>query len=302
MKYIGIDMGQSKIEGILTTENPTEVLEKIRIPTEKDEGYEHVKGNFLKIIEQLKKGQDDIQGIGIGIPGSLYPGTDIVRNASTDCLVGKPFQAHLREETGIPVFIENDANCFALSETLLGAAQGHRVVFGIILGSGLGGGIVMDGKVWNGAHGNAAEFGHSTIDYKGALCWCGKRGCLEQYISGFGVERMYRETTGIHLPLKKIYEKFQNKDADAEKTIRDFIRLYGVGVANLINCFDPDALVLGGGASNLPILYTDGLESIKKEIFNDELKIPVLKNQLGDSSGVFGAVLVAKERTKSFNQ
>ena len=294
MKYrIGIDLGGTKTELILTQENPLDVVKRIRIPTGQEKGYDHIVRQISTQVKQFMEPLQTTPLIGIGIPGTLNPATGLVRNSNTQCLIGKPLQKDLSQSIGLEVKVENDANCFALSEALFGAGRGYGRVMGIIMGTGMGGGIVENGLLWKGAMGIAGEFGHSTINFNGPQCWCGNRGCLEMYISGTAAEANYRAQTGLDMKLEQIYQQSLDGSSDAAtQTINDLVSYFGVAMGNLISCFDPDILVIGGGVSNLPVLYTQGKEAAQQHIFNHQLSTPIVQNQLGDSSGVYGAALL----------
>ncbi len=291
---IGIDMGGTKTEIMLTGSNPQEILQRKRVPTRQEKGYTFIIEQTANLIKDYVKLCDEDPLIGIGIPGSVNPETNLVRNANTVCLNGNPLKIDLEERVQLPIFVENDANCFALSEALLGAGKGKDIVIGLIMGTGMGGGIIKNGKIWSGRHGIAGEFGHTSIDMNGRDCWCGEKGCLERYISGPALEKQYREESGQELGLREIVERFEKgEDHFAKKVIEDFLMFFGRGIANVITAFDPDLVVIGGGVSNIPYLYTTGVEYVSRQVFSDHFTTPIVKNQLGDSSGIFGAALLA---------
>lgn len=294
MKYrIGIDLGGTKTEIILTGADPLQVLQRKRVPTQQEKGYRFIVKQIADLTKEYLSMCDQQPLIGVGIPGSLNPETRLVRNSNTICLNQKPFKDDLENLLQLPVMVENDANCFALSEALLGAGQGASVVVGLIMGTGMGGGIIKDGKIWHGRNGIAGEFGHTTIDVNGRDCWCGEKGCLERYISGTAVELRYFEETGIRLDLKSIYDLYiQGMDAAASKVIEELLLYFGRAIANIISSLDPDMIVIGGGVSNLPVLYTKGAELASKQVFSDCCTTPIVKNKMGDSSGIFGAALL----------
>jgi len=292
---IGIDLGGTKTEIILTKEDPLEVIHRKRVPTGQEKGYPFMVRQIAGLVKDYLKNCSSPPSIGIGIPGTLNRKTGLVRNANTQCLIGQPFQKDLEQAIGLPVAVENDANCFALSEALFGAGKGHGQVMGIIMGTGMGGGLVNQGNLWAGSMGIAAEFGHSTINYNGPLCWCGNRGCLEMYLSGTAAEANYQQKTGSFVKLAQIYQtSLTGDDLAATETLDDLVTYFGLGISNLISCFDPDIVVIGGGVSNLPLLYDRGVDAVKSHIFNDELSTPIVQNRLGDSSGVYGAALLVK--------
>lgn len=291
---IAVDMGGTKIEIMMTGPNPLDVIHKERVPTEKEFGYEHLVSQLANLILKYVALCNEPPLIGIGIPGSINPQTQLVRNANTTCLIGHPLQQDLEKAIGLPVTFENDANCLALSEATFGAGKGYRMVMGIILGTGLGGGLVIDGQIWDGAQGIAGEWGHLSINFNGPKCWCGNNGCMEQYLSGTAAEKHYQDLTGTSRKLTDIYSAYEKKsDPNAEIVIENYLHLFGYGLANLISSCDPDIVVLGGGVSNIPILYTRGVEEVTKHVFNDGLITPIVQNKMGDSSGIFGAAIAA---------
>jgi fructokinase len=215
-----------------------------------------------------------------------------MKNSNTTCLNGKTFKADLEKKLGRKILIENDANCFALAEAVKGAGRGKKMVFGVIMGTGCGGGIVYQGEVITGRQSIAGEWGHMSIDPHGPDCYCGKKGCVETYISGGGLENRYHDLTGKKIPLTDIMEKYRQGDSDAIKIINAFFDNFGRSLSNLINVLDPDIVVLGGGLSNMDELYTSGIGHVRKYIFNDSLETEIVKNQCGDSAGVWGAALI----------
>ena len=297
---VGVDLGGTKIEAVLAvrgSKGEIEVLERTRVPTGSDEGYEGVLKRAEGLIRSLAPGEEIATiPIGMGMPGGTMRRSRLVKNCNLVCLNGRPFRADLAQALGRELAFENDANCFALAETVLGAAAQHRegIVFGVILGTGVGGGVVVHGEIWSGGQGIAGEWGHHAIRSDGGLaCYCGNTGCLELHASGPGVERDYHERSGQHLSLAEIAAK-RSTDAHADAAIRGLIEAYARGVANLIDILDPSAIVLGGGVSNLDVLYDEGARRVAELVFNDELTTPILRNVLGDSAGVLGAALIAR--------
>jgi len=186
--------------------------------------------------------------------------------------------------------MENDANCFALAESLLGSAKGYDVVFGVIMGTGVGGGIVINGTLHKGRTNIAGEWGHHTLHPNGNECYCGKQGCVETYISGPALEKRWLELTGKKESLQPIVQDLSNEKAKQWK--EEFLVNFGMALANVIDILDPDVIVLGGGASNIPFLYDEGKKAVYDKVFSDSIETPILKNSLGDSAGVFGACLL----------
>jgi fructokinase len=205
-------------------------------------------------------------------------------------LIGKPLKEDLEKKLDKKISIENDANCFAISEATLGIAKNYSFVFGVILGTGVGGGIVIDGKIHHGRTNIAGEWGHHTLHQNGKNCFCGKKGCVETYISGPALEQRWKEMTGKNQSLPEIV-----KDSDNSKFItwkQEFLDNFGTSLANVIDILDPDVVVLGGGLSNIGFLYSDGIQNVYDKVFSDLVDTPILKNNLGDSAGVFGAALL----------
>jgi fructokinase len=224
----------------------------------------------------------------------LDPILQTMKNCNSTALNGQPLKKDLEEKLGIPCVLANDANCFALAETHWGVvkekAPGAQMVFGIIMGTGVGGGIVLNGHVWNGKHGIGGEWGHNFLDESGGPCYCGKTGCVETVLSGPGLQRYYKSITGSMLSLKDILaHSMQGNDQAAVKTIDRLNHYFGKAVSVITNMLDPDVIVVGGGVGNIDSIYTAGVESLNKFIFNNREDVPILKPSLGDSAGVFGA-------------
>jgi predicted NBD/HSP70 family sugar kinase len=294
----GIDLGGTKIEGaILSPEASHVALHRLRVPTESTRGYEHVISQVVKLVTQLEAASELHRPalIGIGTPGVSEPATGILKNSNTVCLNGRPFARDLRQALGTDVTLANDANCFALAEATLGAAKGMPVVVGLILGTGVGGGIVVNGRVLNGLHGIAGEWGHNPLRGETAPCYCGRHGCIETVISGPALERFYRERGGHTRRLPEIVARVAEGDEAAAETLVHLRQKFGEAIAAVINILDPDAIVIGGGVGNIAELYSeDGRRDVLRHLFNPELKTAFLRPRLGDSAGVFGAALLAR--------
>jgi fructokinase len=293
----GIDLGGTKVEGvILESINSAVPVVRTRVDTEASKGYDHVLGQIAKLVSEMEK-QSGLKprAIGIGTPGVLDPVLHTLKNSNTTILNGMPVQKDLQDRLQIPVVMANDANCFALAEAQWGIARQKtpeaRMVFGIIMGTGVGGGLVMDGKIWNGRHGIAGEWGHNFLDESGGPCYCGKTGCVETVISGPSTERYYASLTGgERIKLKEIVARYEaGSDPAATKTIDRLCHFFGKGVSVITNMLDPDVIVIGGGVGNIDALYTKGLDALGQFIFNNGVSVPLLKPSLGDSAGVFGA-------------
>ncbi|WP_421171179.1 ROK family protein [Aeromonas dhakensis] len=292
----GIDLGGTKCECVVL--DGDEVLLRHRIPTERAGGYDHMIGQIAKLVAECadKLGQRPTL-IGMGTPGARDPQTGLMKNCNTTELNGKPFKEDLERRLGVPVLIANDANCFALAETHLGAVRQHhpsaRVVFGIIMGTGVGSGIVINGRILNGHHGIAGEWGHNVLSPDGPECYCGKRGCVETFISGPALEAWYEAKAKRCLPLAKIAAATAH-DHVAKLTIDRLHLLFGQALANVVNILDPDVIVIGGGVGNVQSLYSVGRETILPFLFNPRFATPIIAPALGDSAGVFGAALLAR--------
>lgn len=297
--FWGIDLGGTKIEGVVFEDfQNLNVLARMRVPTEREKGYEHIIEQIARLVDSLAAtvGMKPAR-IGIGTPGTLDPQTQKLKNSNTTCLNGKHFKADLEERLGIPLAMANDANCFALAETRLGVVRKQcpraRVVWGIIMGTGTGSGIVVDGKVLTGLHGIGGEWGHKFLDESGGRCYCGHVGCTEMVISGPALSRYYESLTGLALPMEQIVRRYETgEDEAAQMTIERLLHFFGRAVASVINIIDPDAIILGGGLGNLDILYKRGPYEVARHVFNDRLLTPFLRPRLGDSAGVFGAALL----------
>ncbi len=294
MYKLGIDLGGTKIEGIILDETNRELFRK-RIATEQEYGYDHILKNIKRLYIQLA---DEINGaehtLGMGTPGSISKQSGLMRNSNTTSLNGKPLKKDLQKLLGRDFIIQNDANCFALAEALSGAGQGHDLVFGVIMGTGCGGGIIYKGEILRGLQDIGGEWGHMSINPNGPQCYCGSRGCVETYISGGGVQRLYEAEFKQKATFEEIVKQYYKGDALIQPFMEQFFDHYGRSMANLINILDPDIVVLGGGVSNFDDLYTKGMEAVKKYIFSDAFYTPIVKNKLGDSAGVIGAGLMGK--------
>ena len=294
----GIDLGGTKVEGVvLKSKTDPSVISRFRLPTEQEKGYQHIVEQIARVVEGLEQ-QTGIKAtqLGIGTPGAHDPISNLHKNSNTTCLNGQPFKQDLAERLGIPVNMANDANCFAIAEANIGAVcdvfpNGAEMVFGVIMGTGVGGGIVVNGKVLNGRQGIAGEWGHSFLDDSGGACYCGNVGCVERTLSGPSLERFYFEQTGNRIRLPQIMASLDT-DAAARATHERMIHFFGKAIANIINILDPDAIVIGGGVGNISTLYTEGVAEAAKYVFNPRVDTVFLKPKLGDSAGVFGAALL----------
>lgn len=300
MAIWGIDLGGTKIEGaVLSSLDDTNVIVRERIPTEGERGYEHILSQIKLLVDNMKTGSGMVpERIGFGTPGVLDPVLHTMKNSNSTALNGKSLKKDLERLLGIPVELANDANCFALAETTWGTVKDKapqaRVVFGIIMGTGVGGGIVIDGKIWNGKHGIAGEWGHNFLDESGGPCYCGKTGCVEKIIAGPSLQHFYKSVSGSEKSLKEIVAD-ASTDTYAKQTLDRLYDMFGKAVSVVVNILDPDVIVIGGGVGNIDGLYTSGKEALAKYIFNNRVDVDILKPALGDSAGVFGAAALVGE-------
>lgn len=293
MKHWGIDLGGTKTE-IAVIENGR-VLRRRRVPTRPQEGYEALLSNISSLVAETSK---DIgtapQLIGIGTPGSVDPSSDLIRNSNTTCLNGRPLAADLTQMLRAEVRLANDANCFALAESRWGAGKSTpsaESVLGLIVGTGVGAGLVIGGRLIVGANGNAGEWGHNPMAGEDRPCYCGRRGCVETVISGPALESYYQEITGVRRSLGEIFE-LRHEDSAASATVERLLSRFGRAIAAVINILDPSLIILGGGVGNIDLLYDRWPEYALPHIFNGgsaSTQTKLLKPLLGDSSGVFGA-------------
>ena len=287
MYKLGVDLGGTKIEAVLLDEN-FNVIKRKRIPTPQND-YQKILNSISSLVTEISKNISD-HSLGICTPGAISKQTGLIKNSNTQCLIGKSLKEDLENKIGKKISMENDANCFALAEATLGAAVDFDLIFGVILGTGVGGGIVINKKLYPGRTNIGGEWGHHTLHRNGNLCYCGKTGCVETYISGPSLENHWTQLTGKSQSLPEILSSTDNKNW--EKWKNEFLENFGYGLANVIDILDPDAIVLGGGLSKIDFLYTEGKESVYHKVFSDLVDTPILKNKLGDSAGVFGACML----------
>ena len=312
---LGVDLGGTKIEAVILRATPDafEIVARVRAATERDKGYEHVVEATARAIEEVtaRASLDRAPPIGVGMPVNVTmrradgaaSDVPLVKNSNTTCLNGRPFRRDLEARVGAPIAFANDANCFALAEATYGAAKDARVAFGVIMGTGVGGGVVVRDRssgvawAWDGAQGIAGEWGHVVLEPDGgASCYCGKRGCVETILSGPSIERRYRERAGVARSVSEVAAR-RATDADARFVLGDLVERFGRALSVVIDVLDPDVVVLGGGVSNLDLFYDEGAASVARWIFNDELRTRIVRHALGDSAGVIGAALLtATER------
>ena len=284
---LGVDLGGTKIEVILLDET-LNVVKRKRIPTPKND-YQKILNTISSLVLEISENVSDFS-LGICTPGAISKQTGLIKNSNIQCLIGKSLKEDLENKLGKKISMENDANCFTMAEATLGAAIDFDLVFGVIIGTGVGGGIVIDKKLYTGRTNIGGEWGHHTLHRNGNPCYCGKTGCVETYISGPSLENQWAKLTGKSSTLPKILTDINNEIGKKWKD--EFLENFGFGLANVIDILDPDAIVLGGGLSNIDFLYTEGKESVYSKVFSDLVDTPILKNKLGDSAGVFGACML----------
>ena len=294
----GIDLGGTKIEGaILDAERPESAVQRLRVETQASRGYGFILSQIVAVVRELEKlsGIPCPAVIGIGTPGAVEPSSGDLKNSNTTCLNHQPLRQDLTRLLSREIRMANDANCFALAEATLGAATGEAVVMGLILGTGVGGGIVVNGQVLQGLHGIAGEWGHNPLMGESHPCYCGRKGCIETIISGPSLERFYRESGGAAIRLPEIVRAAALGEKTAVATLERLRDKFGEAIAAAINILDPDAIVIGGGVGNIDLLYSEETRlTIERFLFNPTLATRILRPQLGDSAGVFGAAMLTR--------
>ena len=286
---IGIDLGGTKTEGIVMDFEGI-IAHRLRLPTPQDQGYDAVLDNIAELVFQLETKAGTRCKIGIGTPGSLSPVTACMRNSNTTCMNGKPVLVDLQNRLNREIRIANDANCFALSEAIDGAGKGAAVVFGVIIGTGTGGGIVVNGKLIEGAQHIAGEWGHNPLGNEGRPCYCGRKDCVETYLSGPGLVKTWNRLGGEKdVTARDIIKAVASQTPLALQTLDQYHQAFGRALASIVNILNPDVIVLGGGLSNIESLYEQGLAALNPHVFSELFRTKLVKNQHGDSSGVRGA-------------
>jgi fructokinase len=289
---IGVDFGGTKVEAA-ALDAGGQVLARARVPN--PGGYDAALTVVRDLVARLEQQVGQRGTLGVGAPGSISPSTGVMRNANSLYLNGRRFREDLSEALGHPVRLANDANCLALSEAVDGAAAGAKVAFAVILGTGCGGGLTIDGKLIEGPNGIAGEWGHMPLpwptaeEHDGPQCWCGQRGCLEMWISGTGLRHDFRRATGQDLPGEEIIARFRAGEAEAATAFDRYLDRLGRAVAVLCNIVDPDVIVLGGGLSNVSEIYDRLPALIAPRVFADAWRARIAPAVWGDASGVRGA-------------
>ena len=290
---IGIDLGGTKIESIVLG-NDGRVLDRRRVPTPRND-YDSTIATVAGLVHAVERDLGRNGRVGVGIPGTLSRATGLVKNANSTWLNGRPLDRDLAAALDRPVRLQNDANCFAVSEAADGAAAGAGVVFGVILGTGVGAGLVIDGRPLDGPNGIAGEWGHNPLPWPagderpGPPCYCGLSGCIETFLSGPGFAAGYRRETGREIAAAAVAERAAQGEPVAVRHLERYVDRLARGLAHVINILDPDVIVLGGGLSNLGVLYEQVPERWQRHVFSDRVDTRLVPPHHGDSSGVRGA-------------
>lgn len=290
---IGVDVGGTKIEALAIDNDGKELL-RYRVDTPRDD-YKGTVEAIVELVRRIEAETGRTGTVGAGIPGSISAKTGLVKNANSTWLNGMPFDKDLSVAMAREVRLANDANCLAVSEATDGAAAGKNVVFGVILGTGCGGGVAIGGKVHPGPNGTGGEWGHIPLPWPkddenpGPPCYCGQRGCMEMWVSGTGLARDYKHVTGRAATSREIIADFLAGDTDAAAAVDRLEDRLARGMANIVNILDPDAFVLGGGLSHTQHLYESLPKRLSQYVFGREFDTPILQAKYGDSSGVRGA-------------
>lgn len=290
---IGVDLGGTKIEAVAFARDGA-VLWRKRVPTPA-KNYDAVIASVAELIEEAERELGVRASVGIGTPGSVSPATGLLRNSNAVSLIGQPFDRDLAARLQREVRIANDANCFVLSEAIDGAARDKRVVFGIILGTGAGGGIVIDRQVLVGRHAITGEWGHNPLPWPkpdelpGPLCYCGKHGCIETFVSGPGFERDFAQAAARKLSATDVAEHASQGDAQASAALDRYLDRLARALSNVINLLDPDVIVVGGGLSRIDAIYSALPARLPAYVYSDRVDTEIVRAQHGDASGVRGA-------------
>ncbi|MFV0665418.1 ROK family protein [Denitromonas sp.] len=289
MLRIGVDLGGTKIEAI-ALDRSGRVMARERIATPQHD-YPATVRAIAALVDGLERGLGTRARVGVGTPGAISAATGRIKNANSTCLNGQPLQLDLQTALDREIRIANDANCFAVSEATDGAARGARVVFGVILGTGVGGGLVVDGRPLGGANGIAGEWGHNPLTdaEAGPPCYCGRAGCVETWLSGPGMAADHVRHGGVALDAATIAARAEAGDAACEATLQRYVDRLSRALAAVINIVDPEVIVLGGGLSSMARLYTEVPARWGRQVFSDQVATRLLPPRHGDSSGVRGA-------------
>jgi fructokinase len=292
----GIDLGGTKIEGVILDPNaPERPVCRLRIPTESNRGYAHIRAQISKVCKMMEAetGLPLPKKIGMGTPGVADPETGRMRGSNSQCLNGEMLRRDIEADVQTSFILANDANCFALAEATWGAARGYPTVFGIILGTGVGGGIVANGHILPGRHGIAGEWGQIVLEPNGPVSNYGTSGTIEAMIAGPALELFYAQQAGLSRPLREIAARAGADDPHAARTIEHLTDTFARAICIIIDMLDPHAIIIGGGVGNIDALYTKEMRAkIAARIFSPSFEAALLKPTLGDSAGVFGAAML----------
>lgn len=290
---IGIDLGGTKIEAVALDSAGASIFNK-RVATPGGD-YRATLAAMVALVHEAERATGRSGSVGVGTPGCISHATGCIKNSNSACLNGQPLDRDLAAALGRPVRLANDANCFALSEATDGAAAGAEVVFGVIVGTGTGAGVVVHGRVLTGAYGIAGEWGHNPLPWPrdderpGPACYCGKTGCIETFLSGPGMQADYARATGQSASAEQIVARASAGDAAAEAIVARYEDRMARGLASIINVLDPDVIVMGGGMSNIRRLYDNVPRLWRQYVFSDDVRTRLVPARYGDASGVRGA-------------
>lgn len=293
---VGVDLGGTKIEAAALDPSGREQARR-RVPTPQGD-YDKTIEEIVRLIVEVAPELDEGAPVGIGTPGTISPFDGLMKNANSVVLNGHPLDRDLEEALGRPVVMRNDADCFALSEAIDGAAQGAEVVFGVIIGTGVGGGVVVDGRVRTGPSRVGGEWGHNPLPWPtedegpGPDCYCGKTGCVETWLAGPALAADHRRVSGRDLTSSQIVAAAEEGDQAAQATLDRYVDRLARSLATVINVLDPDVIVMGGGMSNVEVLYRRVPEEWDRFVFGGEVATHLVRNRHGDSSGVRGAAML----------
>lgn len=290
----GVDIGGTKLEAVVLDDTGVvRARERVATPTD---SYQSVLDAIAELVVETERLAGAVSsGVGVGSPGSISPATGTIRNANSTKLNGRKLDEDLRARIGRPLVLDNDANCFAVAEAMAGAGRQKRCVFGVIVGTGVGAGVIINGEVVSGANRIGGEWGHNPLprptieETPGPLCYCGRYGCIETWCSGPGLAADHFRTTGSDMPAKMIAEFAAAGEMTAKETLDRHLDRLARALSGVVNILDPDVIVLGGGLSNLDHLYTRLPEAMRPHVFSDSFETPIVRNELGDSAGVIGA-------------
>jgi len=290
---VGVDLGGTKVEACLMDAERS-ILSRCRTSSEPHRGLQRVIDNILSVIHEAAAGRP-FSAVGMGTPGTYVPDCDRLFGSPHTPVYETPgFMGAVRSRLGVPLAIDNDANCLALAEYFAGWTDRYKFILAVIIGTGMGYGLILNGRLYRGARGGAGEIGHTTVNYLGRMCECGRRGCAEAYLSGSSLRRRFQEATGESLDVKAIFARCEAGDPAAQRLFEESAHIMGEVFANAVNAFDLEAIILGGGVSNLPVWYEKVPAYLSRSLFGPPRgEVPILKARLGDSAGVAGAAYLA---------